>query len=75
MPDHGIPLAAILVNWWEQVENDSWSVKASGVDGGEELWKKADTKEDAEDFQTTWSCQKECGFGVCRHGWEICCIV
>jgi hypothetical protein len=56
MPDHGTPLAAILVNWWEQVENDSWSVNVSGVDGGEELWKKADTKEDAEDFQTDWSC-------------------
>ncbi|CAI9631512.1 hypothetical protein GT037_003151 [Alternaria burnsii] len=56
MPDHGTPLAAILVNWWEQVENDSWSVNVSGVDGGEELWKKADTEEDAEDFQTDWSC-------------------
>jgi hypothetical protein len=56
MPDHGTPLAAILVNWWEQVENDSWSVNASGVDGGEELWKKADTEEGAEDFQTNWSC-------------------
>lgn len=56
MPDHGTPLAAILVNWWEQVENDCWSVNASGVDGGEELWKKADTEEDAEDFQTNWSC-------------------
>ncbi|KAH7082422.1 hypothetical protein FB567DRAFT_106384 [Paraphoma chrysanthemicola] len=56
MPDHGTPLAAILVNWWEQVENDSWDVNASGVDGGEELWKKADTEEDAEDFQTNWSC-------------------
>lgn len=56
MPDHGTPLAAILVNWWEQVENDSWSVNASGVCGGEELWRKADTEEDAEDFQTDWSC-------------------
>jgi hypothetical protein len=56
MPDHGTPLAAILVNWWEQVENDSWSVNASGVDGGEEPWKKADTEEDAENFQTSWSC-------------------
>jgi hypothetical protein len=56
MPDHNTPLPAILVNWWEQVENDSWSVNASGVDGGEEPWKKADTEEDAEDFQTNWSC-------------------
>ena len=29
---------------------------ALGGAGWEELWKKADTEEDAEDFQTDWSC-------------------
>jgi len=47
----GTPLTAILINWWEQVENDSWRVDENGVAGGDELWKKADTEEDAEDFK------------------------
>jgi hypothetical protein len=56
MRDHSTPLTAILVNWWEQTENEYWTVNASGVDGEEELWKKADTEEDAGDFQTEWVC-------------------
>ncbi|KAI4653398.1 hypothetical protein J4E93_001164 [Alternaria ventricosa] len=51
VPGWGTPLTAILINWWEQVENDSWDVDENGVAGGDELWKKADTEEDAEDFK------------------------
>jgi hypothetical protein len=47
-------LTPILVNWWEQVENESWPVDENGVAGGEELWRKADTEEDAEDFKIEW---------------------
>lgn len=44
------------MNWREQVENDYWTINACGVDSEEELWKKADTEEDAGDFQTDWVC-------------------
>lgn len=56
VPDHGTPLAAILVNWWEQLENSYWTVDEHGVAGGEQLWRRADTEEDAEDFKTEWAC-------------------
>jgi hypothetical protein len=55
-PSHGTPLAAILVNWWEQIENEWWSVDETGVVGGEELWKRADTEEHAEHFKADWAC-------------------
>jgi len=54
VPGWGTPLTAILINWWEQVENDSWRVDETGVAGGDELWKKADTEEGAEDFKIEW---------------------
>ncbi|KAI4647021.1 uncharacterized protein J4E78_008993 [Alternaria triticimaculans] len=54
LPDIGTPLIPILLNWWEQVENDSWAVDKNGVAGGGELWKKADTEQHAEDFQIEW---------------------
>jgi hypothetical protein len=54
LPGYGTPLTPILVNWWEQVEDESWLVDENGVAGGEELWRKADTEEDAEDFQIEW---------------------
>lgn len=49
-PGHGAPLAAVLANWTEQLENGCWSVDADGVAGGDEMWRKADTEADAEDF-------------------------
>ncbi|KAI4955805.1 hypothetical protein J4E91_000012 [Alternaria rosae] len=54
LPGWGMPLIPLLVNWWEQVENDAWGVDENGVAGGDELWKKADTEEDAEDFKIQW---------------------
>jgi len=33
-------LAAVPVNWWEQVENEYWAVDEHGVVGREELWKR-----------------------------------
>jgi hypothetical protein len=56
IPGHGTPLAAVLVNWWEQVENEDWGVDENGVVGGEECWKKADTEDYAEDFAIDWEC-------------------
>jgi hypothetical protein len=56
IPGHGTPLAAVLVNWWEQVENEDWGVDENGVVGGEECWKKADTEDCAEDFAIDWVC-------------------
>lgn len=56
LPAHGTPLAAILVNWWEQIENEDWSVDEHGVAGGEELWKKADAEEGAENFKPEGAC-------------------
>jgi hypothetical protein len=56
LPGHGTPLAAVLVNWWELVENEDWSVDENGVVGGEECWKKADTEDYAEDFPIDWEC-------------------
>ena len=56
VPDHSTPLAAILVNWWEQVENEDWAVDENGVVGGEDLWRLADMEEDAENFMIEWVC-------------------
>jgi hypothetical protein len=56
VPGHGTPLAAILVNWWEQVESENWLVDEHGIVGGEDVWKEADTEENAEDYQAKWSC-------------------
>jgi hypothetical protein len=56
IPDHGTPLAAILVNWWEQVGNDYWSVDENGVVGREECWRKADTEDYAVGFKVEWAC-------------------
>jgi hypothetical protein len=56
IPGHNTPLAAVLVNWWEQIENNYWTIDEHGVAGGEDLWRKADTEEDAEHFKTEWSC-------------------
>jgi hypothetical protein len=53
---HGTPLAAVLANWWELVENEVWHVDEDGVVGGADIWKEADTEENAEDYQTNWSC-------------------
>jgi hypothetical protein len=53
---HRMPLAAMLVNWREQVENEDWAVDEHGVAGGEEFWKKVDTEEDAEDVRCEWVC-------------------
>jgi hypothetical protein len=56
LPVHGTPLAAVLVNWWEQVENEDWQVNQNGVAGGEDVWRKADMEENAENYQAEWSC-------------------
>lgn len=56
LPAHNPPLAAVLANWWEQVENENWHVDANGVVGGEDVWREADREENAEDYQTEWSC-------------------
>jgi hypothetical protein len=56
LPGHGTPLAAVLVNWWEQVENEDWQVDQDGVAGGEDVWKEADMEENAENYQAEWSC-------------------
>jgi hypothetical protein len=49
-------LAAVLVNWQEQIENESWRVDENGVAGGEDVWKEADTKDKAENYETDWNC-------------------
>jgi hypothetical protein len=49
-------LAADLINWWEQVENEDWQVNQDGVAGGEDVWRKADMEENAENYQAEWSC-------------------
>lgn len=56
VPGHGTPLAAVLVNWWEQVGNGDWAVDGEGVVGGEELWMRADEEEGAEEFRAEWVC-------------------
>lgn len=56
LPAHGTPLAAILANWWEHVENENWHVDEHGVAGREDVWKEADTEEHGEDYQAEWSC-------------------
>jgi hypothetical protein len=56
LPGHGTPLASVLVNWWEQIENENWDVDEGGVVGGEDTWKEVDTEENAEDYQADYSC-------------------
>jgi hypothetical protein len=56
LPGHGTPMAAILDNWSEQIENKHWEVDATGVAGESAIWKKADTEAHAEDFQPGWDC-------------------
>jgi len=56
LPGHGTPLAAVLANWWERVENEDWQIDQNGVADGEDIWKEADTEENAEDYQAEWSC-------------------
>jgi hypothetical protein len=56
LPGHGTPLAAILDNWLEQIENEHWQVDAIGVTGESALWKQADTEAHSKDFQPGWDC-------------------
>jgi hypothetical protein len=56
LPGHGTSLAAVLVNWWEQVENEDWQVDQDGVAGGEDVWKEADMEETAENYRAEWNC-------------------
>jgi hypothetical protein len=56
LPGHGTPLAAILDNWLEQIENEHWQVDAIGVAGESALWKQADTEAHSEEFQPGWDC-------------------
>lgn len=56
IPPHRTPLTAILNNWWDQIEDNEWTIDQHGVAGGEELWKKADTPDGAQKFQASWNC-------------------
>jgi hypothetical protein len=56
VPDHGTPLATVLANWWEHVENEDWRVDGDGIACGEDAWKEADMEEKAENYQADWSC-------------------
>ncbi|KAF1934560.1 hypothetical protein EJ02DRAFT_461079 [Clathrospora elynae] len=56
LPGHGTPLASVLVNLWEQIENENWDVDEGRVVGGEDTWKEADTEENAEDYHADYSC-------------------
>lgn len=56
LPAHDTPLAAVLVNWCDLIEKGNWHVDENGVADGGDRWKEADTQDQAEDYQTDWSC-------------------